>query len=307
MVVYIDPKFIAQTEMNVLIERHPDITFTNDDQNTDIEVLMIPWPKYITKERLDRLPNVKWIQLLSAGYDGTDFDLIHEKKLIFTNAKDIYHISMAEDVLGKILFLNRNYGHYYDNMKQGIWHPIRREPELFESTVGILGTGSIGQTIASRLKAFNTHIIGYRQTKESVPFFDEIVSDEEGLIHLLKQSDYVIITLPLSEKTKHLIDKEKLSYLKKNAILINVARGDIIDQDALLECLKKGSFRGAGLDVTTPEPLPPNHELWTLPNVLITPHNSSSSPKLLSRLVELMDDNLKRYKLNHPLKFIVKE
>jgi phosphoglycerate dehydrogenase-like enzyme len=192
-------------------------------------------------------------------------------------------------------------------MKQGIWHPIRREPELYESTVGILGTGSIGQTIASRLKAFNTHNIGYRQTKESVPFFDEIVSDEEGLIHLLKQSDYVIITLPLSEKTKHMIDKEKLSYLKKNAVLINVARGDIIDQEALVECLKKGSIRGAGLDVTTPEPLPPNHELWALPNVLITPHNSSSSPKLLSRLVELMDDNLTRYKMNQPLKFIVKE
>ena len=192
-------------------------------------------------------------------------------------------------------------------MKQGIWKPIRKEPELFGSTVGVIGTGSIGQEIAKRLKAFETHIIGYRKSNYKLVNFDEIVTDVEGLNYLLSNSDYVIMTLPLNKNTYHFMSKERLSLLKKEAVFINIARGLVVDQDALTFMLKEKRIRGAGLDVTTPEPLPSNHELWKLPNVIITPHNSSSSAHLLSRITQLMTDNLTRYIAKEPLKFIVDE
>jgi phosphoglycerate dehydrogenase-like enzyme len=307
MKVYIDPKFIVQSDIKQMIDAFPMVEFVDTIDHFDIEVAMIPWANFITEENLSKLPNLKWIQLLSAGYDGTDFNLLKKHQIIYTNAKDIYHISIAEDVLTKILVLNRNYKIYLDNMKQGIWKPIRREPELYGSTVGILGTGSIGKEIAKRLKAFDTHIIGYRKSDRPETYFDEIVTDDEGLSYLLKTSDYVIVTLPLNDKTEYFLSKEKLSLMKSNALFINIARGKVVDQDALSELLKDKKIRGAGLDVTTPEPLPKDHELWSMPNVVITPHNSSSSNHLLSRLTELMTENLSNYLNHRELKFIVNE
>jgi D-2-hydroxyacid dehydrogenase (NADP+) len=307
MKVYIDPKFIIQSSLQEMILRFPQVQFVDDINHPDIEVAMVPWSNFITEENLSKLPKLKWIQLLSAGFDGTDFSLLKRHGITFTNAKDIYHISMAEDVVAKILTLNRNYKVYAENMKQGIWKPIRREPEIYGSTVGILGTGSIAKEIAKRLKAFETTIIGYRKTASPEVFFDETLYGEAGLDDLLKRSDYVIVTLPLNSQTRNLLSREKLALMKTSALFINVARGAIVDQAALTEMVRDGKIRGAGLDVTTPEPLPPDHELWRLPNVIITPHNSSSSPHLLSRLTELMTANLRKYLASETLNFIVKE
>lgn len=308
MKVYIDPKFIVQSAIQSMIEMFPNIVFVDSlEGNFDIEVAMIPWTSFISDENLSKLLNLKWIQLLSAGYDGTDFSLLKKYNITYTNAKDVYHISIAEDVIAKILVLNRNYRVYFDNMKQGIWKPIRKEPEIYGSTVGIIGTGSIGKEIAKRLKAFDTQIIGYRKTNAKINDFDEIVNDDQGLNYLLTKSDYVITTLPLNNNTYQFMTKERLSLLKKDAIFINIARGLVVDQDALTELLKEHKIRGAGLDVTTPEPLPSDHELWRLPNVIITPHNSSSSSRLLSRLTVLMTENLNRYINKKPLKFVVQE
>lgn len=308
MKVYIDSKFIVQADFKSMIERFPSLVFVDTiEGNEDIEVAMIPWPSFITQDNLSKLPNLKWIQLLSAGYDGTDFSLLRKHNIIYTNAKDIYHISIAEDVITKILVLNRNYRIYLDNMKQGIWKPIRREPELYGSIVGILGTGSIGKEVAKRVKAFDTHVIGYRKTNQPEIYFDEIVTSQEGLEYLLKKSDYVIVTLPLNENTEHFLSKEKLELMKNDAVLINIARGKIIDQDALTDLLKNNKLRGAGLDVTNPEPLPKNHDLWKMNNVIITPHNSSSSHRLMSRLTDLMSENLSKYISGQDLKFIVNE
>ncbi len=307
MKVYIDPKFIIQPSIQNMGLRFPDIEFVDNLENDDIEVAMVPWATFITEETISKLPKLKWIQLLSAGYDGTNFDLLKRNNIQFTNAKDIYHISMAEDVLTKILVLNRNYKIYIENMKQGIWKPIRKEPEIYGSTIGILGTGSIAKEIAKRLKAFNTTIIGYRRTQRAEEYFDQVLIGNDGLDELLRRSDYVIVTLPLNDQTRNLLSREKLSLMKNTALLINVARGAIVDQDALTEMLVDNKIRGAGLDVTTPEPLPSDHSLWRLPNVIITPHNSSSSPHLMNRLEILMSENLKRYINGNDLIYIVKE
>ncbi len=307
MKVYIDSKFIVQSVIQEMVSSFRHVEFVDDLNHPDIEVAMVPWATFITEENLSKLPNLKWIQLLSAGYDGTDFSLLKRHGIVFTNAKDIYHISMSEDVITKILTLNRNVGYYLENMKHGVWKPIRKEPEIYGSTVGILGTGSIAKEIAKRLKAFDTTVLGYRKTMRPENGFDETLYGNDGLESLLQRSDIVIVTLPLNDQTRNLLNREKLSLMKENALFINVARGAIVDQEALTELLRTKKIRGAGLDVTVPEPLPSTHELWTLPNVFITPHNSSSSPHLLARLKELMSDNLNRYLSGEALKFVCHE
>ncbi|MDD4184548.1 MAG: NAD(P)-dependent oxidoreductase, partial [Candidatus Izemoplasmatales bacterium] len=136
-------------------------------------------------------------------------------------------------------------------------------------------------------------------------FADETYWDQVGLQKLLEQSDYVIVCLSLTEETTHLLDWDMLSRMKSSAILINVARGGIINQEALIKILKEKKIRGAGLDVTTPEPLDPNSELWEMPNVYITPHNASSSIRMRERLYELTRDNLRRYLSNRTIKYLV--
>ena len=176
------------------------------------------------------------------------------------------------------------------------------ESEIEGSTVGILGTGSIGQEIAKRIAAFNTHIIGYNQSGRFVEYFDEIVTGSEGLNSLLSKSDYVIVSLPLNKGTKFLINKENLRLMKENAIIINIARGEIINQDDLIEALENKIIKGAGLDVVYPEPLAKDSKLWKLDNVFITPHNSFSSPKTTKRLISLIIENLNNYLNNKELK-----
>jgi phosphoglycerate dehydrogenase-like enzyme len=135
--------------------------------------------------------------------------------------------------------------------------------------------------------------------------FDQTYTGEDGLKKLLQQSDYVVITLPLNEHTQRLMDAEKFSWMKKDAVLINVGRGEVVDQDALIEALQLGKLRGAGLDVMTPEPLPKESPLWYMDHVYITPHNAPSSPYMMSRLYDLLEDNIARYLSQKPLKNIV--
>ena len=190
-------------------------------------------------------------------------------------------------------------------MYLGEWNPIRKEPELTGSTVGIVGAGSIGIEVAKRLKSFDTKVIGYKRKAEAVRFFDEIYTGNEGLEIVIRESDYLIIAVPLTKETMHLINKERISWMKSSAVLINVARGKIVDQDALVDALNAGKLRGAGLDVTTPEPLPKDHPLWKMSQVFITPHNASSSPFMQRRLMELVLHNLERYVNNNTVDYII--
>jgi D-2-hydroxyacid dehydrogenase (NADP+) len=279
--------------------------FETEKQNAlDAEVAVVT-PPFIEKSLMAPFKHLKWIQLLTAGYDNADLKIAKDKNIVVTNAQDVFSIAIAEDIISKILIFNRQVKGQNRHMSEGVWKHIPITHELYGSTVGIIGSGSIGKETAKRLKSFHTHIIGYRQKKEDVEYFDEIKNDEEGLDLLLMKSDYVIIAIPLNDQTYHLIHDDKLHLMKADAVIINVARGEIIDQDALVKHLKLGKFRGVGLDVTTPEPLPKDHVLWTLPNVFITPHNASASPNMSDRLFDVTLDNLRRYDDKKTLKYII--
>ncbi|PKK96722.1 MAG: D-2-hydroxyacid dehydrogenase, partial [Tenericutes bacterium HGW-Tenericutes-3] len=207
-------------------------------------------------------------------------------------------IQIAEDVFSKILYFNRNIQKHIKHMENKLWkfEPVRYE--IAHATIGILGTGSIGLEVAKRMKAFDTKVLGYKKTRQNVPYFDEIYTDKKGLEKIYKESDYIIIALPLTTETYHLIDENAISLMKDSSVIINVARGDIIDQKALINALKSKKIRAAGLDVMSPEPLPIDDGLWHLENVLLTPHNASSSPYVNQRLINNTIETIQHY-LSH--------
>jgi D-2-hydroxyacid dehydrogenase (NADP+) len=304
--IYIDKKMMGRDNYPKILAEFKEVDFLDSlEEKAEIEALII-MNSTLKKLNISEFPKLKWIQLLMAGFDNVDVLGYKNKGILVSNARDIFSISIAEDVISKILMFNRNTKYYLESMNNQTWEPISKEPEIFNSTITILGTGSIGQEVAKRLKAFDVKkIYGYKQTLESVPYFDEIVNDETGLEEIIRISDYLILALPLNSKTYHLINKNKLKLMKKNSLLINVARGEIIDQDALVEVLKNKMIRGAGLDVTTPEPLPHNHDLWKLDNVFITPHNASSSPYMKERLYEMTRDNIKLFVTGKEIKYLL--
>ena len=191
--------------------------------------------------------------------------------------------------------INRNVKKYLQNMKEKVWKKYNDEVELYGSTVGIVGVGSIGKEIAKRLEPFNVNVIGYRRRYEQEPYFNDIYIGKEGLENLLKQSDYIILALPLNKESYHLINAKTLKLMKPNAVLINIARGEIINQEDLIVALENNWIRAASLDVAVPEPLPSDNKLWTLDNVYITPHNSLSSPNISMRLAELICENIQNF------------
>ncbi|PKK95386.1 MAG: D-2-hydroxyacid dehydrogenase [Tenericutes bacterium HGW-Tenericutes-5] len=296
MKVYIDKKMMGRNNYPELLKRFPNIEFIEElDKAFDVEAMII-MNSSLKNVNVDNYPNLKWIQLLMAGFDNVNVDYIKSKNIMIGNARDIFSISIAEDVFSKILYFNRNTKFYLQSMASKTWNPIKKEPEIFNSVISILGTGSIGQEVAKRMKAFGVKkVLGYKQKVSVVPYFDEIYTGSSGLEYVIKNADYLILALPLNKNTYNLINEKSFDLMKENAVLINVARGDIIDQEALIKALKQKKIRGAGLDVTTPEPLPETNELWTLDNVFITPHNASSSPYMKDRLYQMTVENLEAY------------
>lgn len=298
--IYIQPRILETPYVEKLKQTFPTIDFV--DQVDPSVVACIVYPNFLNKDNLSVLPRLQWAQSLMVGYNQVDQATFKAKKITFTNAKDVYAITIAEDIITKMLVINRNVKKYIHQMDEGIWKPHRFEPEIHGSTIGFLGSGSLANAAAIRLKAFGATLITYRKSDLPNPIFDQTFAGESGLKQVLSKSDYVVITLPLNENTLKLINAEKLSWMKKEAVLINVGRGEVVDQDALIDALQKGQLRGAGLDVMTPEPLPKESPLWTMENVYITPHNAPSSPYMMSRLYDLVEDNIKRFMEQKPLK-----
>lgn len=295
MKVYIEARSLKEKYLKALEAKFTDIEFVyNKEESYDSEVI-VAMASFVTEANLKDYRNLKWIQIATAGFDTSDIDYARNRGIQLTNGKDVYSVAIAEDVVGKILILNRNVRKYMEDMKTGTWDPLFFEPEIFGSTVGIIGTGSIAVEIAKRLKAFETKVVGYKRSEAKVENFDEIYVGEKGLEKLLQTSDYVILAVPLNDGTKDLMDYAKFKLMKNNALLVNIARGEVVVQDDLVRALNEGLIRGAALDVMIPEPLPKDNPLWKMNNVYITPHCSSSSHRFTDRIVWLVEENLNNY------------
>jgi phosphoglycerate dehydrogenase-like enzyme len=253
-----------------------------------------------TLPQLFTLPNLRWFHTFSAGVDNPAFRSFIDRGIILTNAAGTTAEPIAQYVIAMMLRVVKRMDAWAEAQREQRWEQIQTE-ELTRKTVGIVGVGNIGGEVARLAKAFRMRVVGCRRRTSKPRNVDQLVSLDE-LPLLLEQSDFVVLALPLSAQSEDLIGKSELQAMKNDAWLINISRGKIVVEDALIRALNRGEIGGACLDVARNEPLPEDNELWTLPNVIITPHNSGWSPLNLERGTELFLENLRRFAAGRPLK-----
>jgi len=246
----------------------------------------------IDEELLDAAESLELFACAYAGYGHLPMDALRERGVAVTNAAGIHAPSIAEQVLGYVLTFardlhegrrrqrNREYRHY-------------QARELGGSTVTIVGLGAIGNAVVDRLEGFDVDTIGVRYTPEKGGPTDEVVGfDAEAVHDAFARTDYLVLATPLTDTTRGLVDEAAFATLPPESVLVNVARGGVVDTDALVDAVRKQSIRGAALDVTDPEPLPEDHPLWNFENVLLTPHNAGHTPEHWPRLADIVAENV---------------
>lgn len=259
-------------------------------------------------ERVLNAPKIKWIHYDQAGLDRIARPEILERDLIITGSAGRSAPALAEHALYFMLSFTFAFPVFY---KAQLEHKFITDLKfreslrcLFGRTIGIIGMGNTGKELAIRAKAFGMNVLGYKRNKDDVPpGVDKLYCKESGdsIDDLLRLSDFVVLALPLSNETYHLISERELNLMKSSAYLINIARGAIIDESALLHALNKGLIAGAGLDTFEQEPLPPDNPLWDAPNVIITPHVTPQVPNRTERSLEIIAENVKRYREDKPM------
>jgi phosphoglycerate dehydrogenase-like enzyme len=275
-------------DVTVIDERNSFVT----DSTKHVEVLVCYNP-FNTLD-ISLLQKLRYIQLSSIGIDQLPLDKVNNTEITVCNNRGGYSIPMGEWVVMKILELMKNSFDLYKNQMNKVWKMDTSTLELYGKTIGFIGTGSIAWESAKRLQGFGVKILGVNTNGRNVDHFDKCFSIEH-LDDMLCQCDVVVITIPSTKETYQLIGKDTFSAMKKGAFLINVARGNILDEKSLIGNLKTGKLAGAALDVFQVEPLEQDSELWSLNNVIITPHNSWISEMRNQRRWELIYENLRRY------------
>ena len=243
---------------------------------------------------IDKFTSLKFLQLTSAGFDRVPMDYINKSKISIYNAKGVYSIPMAEDVVLKTLELFRKSSLFFRQQREHIWKKNRDLMEIFGKRAVVLGCGAVGLEIAKRLKSFGMVVVGVDILDVDNDCIDTFCH-YDNMDDVLKTADVVIITLPLTEQTYKMFNRKRFAVLKKTAMLINVSRGKIIDQDALLSALKNNELQGIAFDVFDEEPLSEESCLWDMDNVIITPHNSFVGDGNYVRMYELIMNNFKRW------------
>ena len=252
-------------------------------------------------------PNLKWIQIGAAGIEKSLLDAVLKSKVIITNASGIHASPVSEYVISSMLFFSkifRDFEVFKNTKKWTQWDIAKKIVELKGQTIGIIGYGSIGKEIAKKAKAFGMNVIATRRLQkkvESNKFVDQLIPTSDLKV-LLKNSDYVVISCPLTPLTTNLISLKELKLMRENAIIINIARGQIINQDDLINALENKIISGAALDVFAKEPLEESSKLFDLDNVIISPHISGNYPNYQKDMVDQFAHNLNRFILGKALK-----
>jgi len=240
------------------------------------------------EETLDRAESLELFACSYAGVDHLPLDALEERGVAVTNAAGVHAPNVSEYALGAILTFARDFLESRRRQRNRLWRSHQAH-ELAGSTVAVVGMGPIGESIVDRLDAFDVHTVGVRYTPEKGGPTDEVYGYED-LYDAVGDASYVVLACPLTEATRHLVDEEAFVTMPPDSVLVNVARGGVVDTDALVGALRGNSIRGAALDVTDPEPLPEDHELWSFENVLITPHNAGHTPEYFQRLADIVAD-----------------
>jgi phosphoglycerate dehydrogenase-like enzyme len=288
----------------------------------DVEVLLRGW---LVPEAFDRLlaraPHLTWVHSATSGVERALTPAALARDVLVTNARGVFSRPIAEHVLMVVLAISRQLPDLLELQRERTWQPLEGR-ELRELTIGIVGYGSLGRSVASLASAFGARVVAMRRRpseSEAVrdasdpppdddfpmePRVDRVVGPD-GLRWLLAQSDVVVLAAPLTAETENMIDEAALTAMKRDAWLINVARGRLVDDNALVRALREHRIGGAALDTFRDEPLPQSSPYWELPNVILTPHTAWSSARVLDRSIELFCDNLVRFSRGQELRNVV--
>ena len=278
------------------VSEDPNV-YRNYPNKEDVNFLVIR--QGIVNDVLKYYPNVKWLQLLNAGFEKVDVEELKRRNIIFTNARSVYCATIAEDVIAKILLLARNYMRHFKDQQNCFWPDDNQLPnlnlDLNGRVLGILGAGAIGHEIAIRARTFGLIVKGYDPYIKERDGFEVIYSGENGLKELLEESDFVITSLPVTEETKDIMNDKTFAMMKPTAYFLNVARGQIVDETALARALNNHIIAGASIDVTKREPLPSDDPLWKAENIMITPHRAAYGDQMINKMCELIERNIYHY------------
>lgn len=255
------------------------------------------------------MKKLKWLQMTWAGANKYTSSPELFGNIILTSASGAYGDVISEYIISGVLALYRNLFLYRSQLKDGGWNRIDKEGTLEGKRALILGTGNIGIETAKRLKVFGTQAIGIcRTNKDNIPYFDAVYTNEY-LDREIEKADIVIIALPGTKETADLFDKERIAKMKQDSILVNVGRGMIVDTDALTDALNNNCIQGAVLDVTNPEPLPENHPIRSMENVVLTPHISGigwgENKYTRMKIIDIFCDNLEKYRDGEKLRNLI--
>jgi phosphoglycerate dehydrogenase-like enzyme len=279
----------------------------------------------LTPPLLAAAPRLRWVQAPTASLEHYLFPELVAHPCVLTNMRGLFSDVIADHVLGYVLCFARNLHIYLRQQREARWAPVgdaamtadfvsapgrvsavdRTHQHLADLTLGIVGVGAIGAEVARRAAAFGMRIMGVDPVRRSLPGLIDTIGTLEQLPDLLAAAHYVVIAAPHTPRTVKLFDAAMLERMRPDAVLINIGRGAIVDLTALVTALERGVLRGAALDVCEVEPLPADHPLWRMEQVLITPHVAAASPRIAERHLATLLENVRRFVNDEPLLTVV--
>jgi phosphoglycerate dehydrogenase-like enzyme len=310
--LWVAPAWFAERLRKDFPQLHVVRLATPDGIDRELAGTEIAFTSALSPEHLRLARKLRWIHSPAAAVHQFLFPDLVNSDVILTNSREVHGAVVAEQVIAMIFAVAKRIPQAVRFQQQRVWgqeaiweedHGLR---EIAGSTLGLVGLGSIGRNVAKHAAALGMKVIAMRQHAEAArPDSVHEVLPPSKLSDMLATADYVVLAAPVTSATRHMIGREQLAKMKSDAVLINVGRGSLVDEAALLEVLQQRKIGGAALDVFDQEPLPPDSPLWDLDNLLITPHTAGMTAKLWERHYTLFAENVRRYLSRQPLLALV--
>jgi phosphoglycerate dehydrogenase-like enzyme len=274
------------------------------DATARAEVLLVWSSDRATVERVfAAAPRLRWVHSWAAGVDWLLFPALRQRDVVVTNTRGVYSDSLAEFALGAMLYFAKDFARMKTNQRARRWEPFDVQM-LRGATLGIAGYGDIGRRVGALGASMGMRVLAHRRHPER-PTAGAVVETVGSRRELCERSDYLVLAAPLTAETRHMIGQEELAAMRPGAVLVNVGRGAVVDQAALVKALERGAIRGAALDVFETEPLPADDPLYGMENVLVSPHTADHTATWREEAMQAFLENLRRYRAGEPLLHVV--
>jgi D-2-hydroxyacid dehydrogenase (NADP+) len=297
--IHILAPIIAEAYTAALMPLFPDLIFsigaTREDEGKGFHGCdaLFTFGEFLRPDSFEKNKKIRWVQALGTGLDGIIDHPGLSDDVTISSLRGIHGPQVSELVFMHMLSLGRDYPRIVKNQTNKVWERWSGQT-LQNKTIGLLGVGKISEALAKRCKAFDMEVVGITNSPRKLESFDRMVVRSD-LLHIVAELDYLVVLVPLSEETRGLVGKKIFTAMKKSAYFINVSRGDVVDEDALLAALSNGDIAGAGSDVFVQEPLPSNSPLWEQANLMLTPHIGGLVDVYVEQSIPILKHNIEAF------------